>query len=85
MDIVRTLSKRNRFSIGRYDKFDGHVQCPTVILHPENNYVFFYKQLKFRKQAGAWLWKKLVQAQGMLALCLFIKILLGVCLRKRLD
>ena len=27
----------------------------------------------------------LVQAQSMLALCLFIKILLAVCLRKRLD
>ena len=46
---------------------------------------FFYKQSKFRKQAGACLWKKLVQAQNMLVLCLFIKILLGVCLRKRLD
>ena len=46
---------------------------------------FFYKQSKFRKQAGVCLWKKLVQAQSMLALCLFIKILLGVCLRKRLD
>ena len=46
---------------------------------------FFYKQSKFRKQSGACLWKKLVQAQRMLALCLFIKILLGVCLRKRLD
>ena len=31
------------------------------------------------------LWRKLVQAQSMLALCLFIKILLGVCLRKSLD
>ena len=50
-----------------------------------NKYFFIYKQLKFRKQAGACLWKKLVQAQSMLALCLFIKILLGVCLRKRLD
>ena len=29
--------------------------------------------------------EKLVQAQSILALCLFIKILLGVCLRKRLD
>ena len=48
-------------------------------------YVFLYKQSKFRKQAGACLWKKLVQAQIMLALCLFIKILLSVCLRKRLD
>ena len=46
---------------------------------------FFYKQSKFWKQAGACLWKKLVQAQSILALCLFIKILLGVCLRKRLD
>ena len=45
----------------------------------------FYKQLKFRKQAGACLWKKLVLAQSMLALCLFIKILLGACLRKRPD
>ena len=49
-------------------------------------YMFlFYKQLKFRKQAGACLWKKLVLAQSMLALCLFIKILLGACLRKRPD
>ena len=48
-------------------------------------FVFFYKQSKFRKQAEACLWKKRVQAQSMLALCLFIKILLGVCLRKRLD
>ena len=48
-------------------------------------YVFFYKQSKFRKKAGAYLWKKPVQAQSILALCLFIKILLGVCLRKRLD
>ena len=47
--------------------------------------MFFKKQSEFRKQAGACLWKKLVQAQSMLALCLFIKILLGVCLRKRLD
>ena len=46
---------------------------------------FFYKQSKFRKQARACLWKNLIQAQSMLALCLFIKILLGVCLRKRLD
>ena len=46
---------------------------------------FFCKQLKFLKYAGTCLWKKLVQAQSMLALCLFIKILLGVCLRKRLD
>ena len=48
-------------------------------------HVFFYKQSKFWKQARAWLWKKLVQAQSMLALCLFIKILLDVCLWKRLD
>ena len=49
-------------------------------------YMFlFYKQLKFRKQAGACLWKKLVLAQSMLALCLFINILLGACLRKRPD
>ena len=41
---------------------------------------FFYKQSKFRKQAWACLWKKLVQAQSMLALWLLIKILLGVCL-----
>ena len=47
--------------------------------------MFFYKQLKFRKQAGTCLWKKFVQAQSMLALCLSIKILLGICLRKRLD
>ena len=46
---------------------------------------FFYKQSKFRNQAGACLWKNLVQAQSMLELCLFIKTLLGVCLRKRLD
>ena len=47
--------------------------------------LFLYKQSKFQKQAGACLWKKLVQAQSMLALCLFINILLSVCLRKRLD
>ena len=46
---------------------------------------FFNKQSKFRKQAGACLWKEPVQAQSMFALCLFIKILLGVCLRKRLH
>ena len=46
---------------------------------------FLKKQSKFRKQAGACLWKELVQAQSVLTLCLFIKILLGVCLRKRLD
>ena len=46
---------------------------------------FFNKQSKFWKRAGAWLWKNLAQAQSMFALCLFIKILLGVCLRKRLD
>ena len=34
MDIVHTLSKRNHFSVGRYAKFVGHVQCPTVISHP---------------------------------------------------
>ena len=48
-------------------------------------HILFYKQSKFQKQAGACLWKKLVQAQSMLALCLIIKILLGVCFRKRLD
>ena len=48
-------------------------------------HAFFYENSKLRKQAGACLWKKLVQAQIMLASCLFIKILLGVCLRKRLD
>ena len=48
-------------------------------------YVFFYNKLKFQKQAGACLWKKLVQAESMLALYLFIKILLRACLRKRLD
>ena len=47
--------------------------------------VSFNKQSKFGKQAGACLWKKLVQAQSMLTLCLFIKILLDVCLQKRLD
>ena len=31
------------------------------------------------------LMEKLAQVQSMLALCLFIKILLGVCLRKTLD
>ena len=46
---------------------------------------FFYKQSKFRKRALAYLRKKLVQGQSMLALCLFIKILLGACLWKRLD
>ena len=46
---------------------------------------FLYKQSKFQKQARACLWEKLVQAQSMLALGLFIKILLGVYLRKRLD
>ena len=45
----------------------------------------FFKQTKFRKQAGACSWEKLVQAQSMLALSLFIKILPGVCLQKRLD
>ena len=48
-------------------------------------YVFIYKQSKFRKQAEVYLWKKLVQAQSMLTLCLFIKTFLGVWLRKRLD
>ena len=48
-------------------------------------FCFRYKQSKFRKQAGACLWKKLVQDPSMLALCLFIKILLGICLRKRLT
>ena len=33
-DIVRILSKRNRFSIGRCAKFVGHVRCPTAISHP---------------------------------------------------
>ena len=47
--------------------------------------MFFYKQAKFRKQAGAYLSKKLVQAKLVLVLCLFIKILLEVCLRKGLD
>ena len=46
---------------------------------------FFYKQSKFQKQTGACSWTNLVQAQSMLALYLFIKILLGACLRKRLD
>ena len=50
-----------------------------------NYMLFLYKQSKFGKQVGACLWEKLVQAQSMLALCLFSKILLGVCLRKRLD
>ena len=48
-------------------------------------HVFFNKQSKVGKQAGACLWKKLVQAQSILALCLFIKMLLGVCLQKKLD
>ena len=34
-EIVRTLSKRNQFSIGRCAKFVGHVRCPTVNSHPE--------------------------------------------------
>ena len=33
-NIVRTLSKRNSFSIRRCAKFVGHVRCPTIILHP---------------------------------------------------
>ena len=33
-DIVRTLSKKNRFSIGRCDKFVGHVRRSTVISYP---------------------------------------------------
>ena len=33
-DIVRTLSKRNRFSIELCDKFVAHVRCPTIISHP---------------------------------------------------
>ena len=68
-------------------------QCVLYWINFQNIYTFtyrktlrfFYKQSKFQKQARACLWKKLVQAQSMLALCLFIKILLGVCLRKRLD
>ena len=44
-DIVRTLSKRNRFFIGRCPKFVGHVRCPTIISHPvmvllSNEFVF---------------------------------------------
>ena len=34
-DIVRPLSKRNRFSIGGCAKFVGHVRCPTVTSHPD--------------------------------------------------
>ena len=45
----------------------------------------FFKQSKLRKQPGACSWEKLVQAQSLLALSLFIKILLGVCLQKRPD
>ena len=47
-------------------------------------HVFFNEQSKFRKQAGAWLWKKPVQAQSMLGLCLFITILLGAAYEKDL-
>ena len=57
-----------------------------ITRHKIKTYMFFlYKQSKFRKQAGTCLWKKLAHSQSMIALCLFIKILLGVCLRKRLD
>jgi len=45
--------------------------------------LFFYKQSKFRKQVGSCLWKKLDQVQNMLTLCLFIRILLGVCTYKK--
>ena len=34
-DIVRTLSKRNHFSIVRCAKFVGNVGFPTVISHPD--------------------------------------------------
>ena len=46
--IVRTLSKRNHFSIVHCAKFVGYVQCPTVILHPEymniyiHGYIYIY-------------------------------------------
>ena len=33
-DIVRVLSKRNRFSIGRCAKFVGHIQCLNIISQP---------------------------------------------------
>ena len=55
------------------------------MLLQSDDYMFFFKQSKFWKQAGACLWKELVQALSMLTLCLFIKIFLGVCLRKRID
>ena len=38
-DNVRTLSKRNRFSIGRSATSVGHVRCSTVISHPDISYV----------------------------------------------
>ena len=33
-NIVRTLSKRNCFSVKRCAKFVGHIRCPTIISHP---------------------------------------------------
>ena len=33
-DIVWTLSKRNRLSIGCCAKFVVHVRCPAIISHP---------------------------------------------------
>ena len=69
-----------------------HLNCLPSMVFITNRYnggdciyVFIYKQSKFRKQAEVYLWKKLVQAQSMLTLCLFIKTFLGVWLRKRLD
>ena len=44
--------------------------------------VFFYKQSNFWKQAGACLWRKLVQAQTMLA---YYACSLKFCLQKRLG
>ena len=63
-----------------------HFLCIFIVKELEMTcMVFFYKQSKFQKKAGACLRKKPVQAQSMVALCLFIKILLSVCLGKRLD
>ena len=45
-DIVRTLSKRNRFSIGHCAKFVSHVQCPTVISHPDKGLKVHRQEIK---------------------------------------
>ena len=85
--IVSLLVERQKL----FQRFSSKIKVsPSFVLNETLSvmifhlHVFFYKHSKFRKQAEACLWKILVQAQSMLALCLFIKICLVYAYEKDL-